>query len=101
MTVSDILRITTPLISRNATQVQPRQPAPGEIFTLDQTLRVLKANPQSEMLMQNNALVEKDSSIPEYVNLLTNPDVVSGYMSSILLLEEIIGLLPSIARLYP
>lgn len=94
MTVSDILRITTPLISRNATQVQPRQPAPGEIFTLDQTLRVLKANPQSEMLMQNNALVEKDSSIPEYVNLLTNPDVVSGYMSSILLLEEIIGLLP-------
>ena len=46
------------------------------------------------MLMQNNALVEKDSSIPEYVNLLTNPDVVSGYMSSILLLEEIIGLLP-------
>lgn len=91
--MADILRITTPLISRNATQVQQKQPHPGELFTLDDTQRVLKANPQAEMLMQHNAMVE-DSSVPVYVSLLTDPDVVSGYMSTVLLLEEVIGLLP-------
>ena len=90
----NILRITTPLISRNAAQLQPKQASPNEVFSLHDLTRVVKPNPQSELLMQNNTISGQAQTVSAFVELLRNPDVMSGYTNSILLLMEVVGLLP-------
>lgn len=92
--MADILRITTPLISRNAAQLQQKQPAPGEVFSLHDLTRVVKPNPQSELLMQNNTIAGQSFTVPAQVELLRDPDVMSGYINDIYLLMEVVGLLP-------
>lgn len=92
--MADILRITTPLISRNAAQLQPKQASPNEVFSLHDLTRVVKPNPQSELLMQNNTISGQAQTVSAFVELLRNPDVMSGYTNSILLLMEVVGLLP-------
>lgn len=92
--MADILRITTPLISKHAAQLQQKQPNPGEVFSLHDLTRVVKPNPQSELLMQNNTVTDQASNIPVDIELFGNPDVMSGYINSVILLMEVVGLLP-------
>jgi hypothetical protein len=91
--VADILRITTPLVTKNPPSLQ-RQAEPNEVFSLQELVKVVKANPQSELLMQNNALIEEGGRSSMLIDILKDPSAAVGFLRNILVLQEILGLLP-------
>lgn len=91
--MADILRVTTPLIAKNPPQLN-KQPESGEVFSLQELVKVVKSNPQSELLSQNNGLVERSGSSAAFIEMLRDPDVTAGFLRSIFVLQEIVGLLP-------
>jgi len=92
--VADILRITTPLITKNPAQTT-RQPDPNaELFSLTDPTKVVKPAPQSELLRQNNGLMLQGESSSALIDLLKDPAAAMGFLRSIYLLQEVVGLLP-------
>lgn len=91
--MADILRITTPLVTKNPTQMQ-KQPNSDEIFSLQDLSKVIKSAPQSELLRQNNGMIQKGDSASVFVDLLKDPSTAVGFLRNILILQEIVGLLP-------
>jgi len=91
--VADILRVTTPLIAKNPLHLQ-KQPDPSEVFSLQELVKVVKSNPQSELLQQNNGLIEQSGTSSMLIDMLKDPSVTVGFLKNIFILQEIVGLLP-------
>lgn len=92
--MADILKVTTPL--NNRSMVPPsRQPTdPSESFQLSDITKVIQADQQSEIMRQNNNLIERESSATILMNLLKDPSVTVGFLKNIDSLQEFIKLLP-------
>ncbi|MEG0616597.1 MAG: antitoxin [Oscillospiraceae bacterium] len=93
--MADLLRITTPLLDK--APIQPNKPVadPAVPFQLTELSKVIKTDPQTELLKQNNGEVPKDEMPSVLMNLLKDPSVTVGFLKNIFMLEEIINLLPA------
>ena len=92
--MADILKITAPLINKNTIQPNKQSTDPTVPFNLQDITKVIKSNPQSELLGQNNKLLQKDEGASILMNLLKDPAVTVQFLKNIFMLQEIISLLP-------
>lgn len=91
--MADILRITTPLLDKNAIPASKPVADPNAPFNLADVSRVIQAGQGSEILKQNTQLNESES--PNILmDMLKDPSVTTGFLKNILLLEEFFQLLP-------
>lgn len=92
--MAEILKITTPLVNKN--QVQTNKPItdPTVPFNLQETEKIIQTTPQSDLLKQNNGMINKDEAPSILMNLLKDPSVTVHTLKNIFLLQEIIKLLP-------
>lgn len=91
--MADFLKISTPLVDKMP--VNPNRPVadPSVPFNLSDITKVIQTNQQSELLSQNNGLIEEGS--PNILmNMLKDPSVTVGFLRNIFLLQEMIKLLP-------
>ncbi len=93
--MADILKITTPLVNKT----QPVQMKPGAEPLLGTDIqnisKVIQPNAQSELLKQNNGMIQQGDRPTILANLLKDPAVTAAYVKNIFMLEEIIKLLPA------
>lgn len=80
--MSDILRVTTPILPQN-TPIQPNAnaEAAGMFNILDPT-KVIRTHNQSELLQQNTGLLNGDTPTV-LMNLLKDPAVAISYLKTI------------------
>lgn len=93
--MADILKISTPLVDRNA-MVHPNKQAAEALtqFPMTDTTRVIKTNPQAELLKQNNGMAPREEAPAILMNLLRDPSVTVNFLKNIYLLQDIINLIP-------
>lgn len=92
--MSDFLRITTPLVNKNqAVAPKPGTEAAG-VLNVATTTKVLQPHNQSEILKQNNGLLEEGTPTL-LLNLLKDPGVTATYLQNMGMLEELYKLLPA------
>lgn len=92
--MADILRITTPLINRTQGMEPKGDMALNGQFDLTQIAKVVKTNPQTELLKQNNGMVEREETSALLMNMLKDPAVANATLKNIFALQEMIKLLP-------
>lgn len=92
--MADILKISTPMIDRNPVQQNKQVADSGIPFQMTDVGRVVKPNPQSELLNQNNGMLQKEEAPTLLLNLLKDPSVTVNFLKNICMLQEIIKLLP-------
>ena len=92
--MADILRVTTPLVNRSQAPEMKRGADLATQFPLQDVSRVNKPASQSELLSQNNGLVQEDTSAL-LLNLLKDPSVTVNFLKSISSMEALIRLLPA------
>lgn len=90
----DILKITTPVVSKSDAQsVKPAQDA-VTAFDLQNIQKVVKPEAQGDLLKQNNGMLDRQEAPTLLMNLLKDPSVTVGFLKNIFMLQEIIQLLP-------
>ncbi|PKM74484.1 MAG: hypothetical protein CVU91_01050 [Firmicutes bacterium HGW-Firmicutes-16] len=91
----DFLRVTKPLVTQN----QNIQPKPGVetngTFNIQSSTKVVQTHNQSELLKQNNGLLDGNDVPTLLLNLLKDPTVTVSYLKNIFMLEELYKLLPA------
>jgi len=93
--LSDILKITTPIINKNQA-VGPKVPVdPASPFTVSDPTRVVRTHNQRDVLKQNTGFNGSNEAPVLLMNLLRDPAVAVTYLKNIFLLEEIFKLLPA------
>lgn len=93
--MSDILKVTTPLINKNQ-PVSPKQPIdPVTAFNIQDTTKVIRTHNQSEILKHNTTTLEGGDGSKLLLSLLKDPAVTVTYLKNIFMLEEIFRLLPA------
>ncbi len=93
--MADILRVTTPLVNKNQAPEIKRNVDMAMAFPLQDTTRVNKPNSQSELLQQNNGMIQQDDASALLLNLLKDPSVTVNFLQSISSMEALIRLLPA------
>ena len=92
--MADILRVTTPLVNKSQ-QVETRPNIdPTAQFPIQDPTRVPRPGAQSELLGQNNGMVQQDETSAMLLNLLKDPSVTVNFLKSISSMEAVIKLLP-------
>ncbi len=92
--MADILKITTPVIDRSAVSANRPVADPSIPFQLSDITKVIKPGEQSEILQQNNGMIERENSATILMNLLKDPSVTVSFLKNIDMLQEIIKLIP-------
>lgn len=92
--MADILRITTPLVNRTQSMEPKGDMSLNGQFDLQQIAKVVKTNPQTELLGQNNGMVEREETSALLMNMLKDPAVANATLKNIFALQEMIKLLP-------
>lgn len=93
--MSDILKVTTPLVNKNQ-PVNAKAPIdPTSPFTVTDPTRIIRTHNQRELLKQNTGTNENSDAPVLLMNLLKDPAVAVTYLKNIFLLEEIFKLLPA------
>lgn len=93
--MADILRVTTPLVNKSQAAEMKRNVDPSVQFPLQDVTRVNKPASQSELLSQNNGMVQQEETSALLLNLLKDPSVTVNFLKSISSMEAIIRLLPA------
>lgn len=92
--MADMLKITTPLISRNEINPAKAVPEPdAPPFNITELGKVIPANVSSEILKNHTGLIDKDGKPTILMNLLKDPAVTVSFLKNIYVLQEIIKLL--------
>ena len=92
--MADILRVTTPLVNKSQTVETKPNVDLTTPFPIQDTTRVTQTNPQSELLQQNNGMVQQEETSAMLLNLLKDPSVTVNFLKSISTMEALIKLLP-------
>ncbi len=92
--MADILRVTTPLVNKSQQVETKPNIDPAVQFPVQDTTRVNRPGPQSELLQQNNGMVQQDETSAMLLNLLKDPSVTVNFLKSISSMEALIKLLP-------
>lgn len=93
--MSDILKVTTPLINKNQSIVPKSGVDPLHPFDIRDPSKVLQTQNQGELLKQNTSMLEGGEAPVLLLNLLKDPAVAISYLKNISMLEEIFRLLPA------
>ena len=93
--MADILRVTTPLVNKTQTPEAKRNVDLATQFPLQDVSRVTKPNSQSELLSQNNGLIQQEETSALLLNLLKDPSVTVSFLKGISAMEAVIRLLPA------
>ncbi len=96
--MSDILRVTTPLV--NKTQVIDTRRSVENLtqFNLPDVTKVTRARSDNALLMQNNVLTGEEKTTALLMDLIKDPSVTVTYLRNISLLQEVYSLLPAANR---
>lgn len=92
--MADIIRSATPITNKNI--VQPmREHMSAELtpFDVSDLSKVIKANPDAELLKQNSGNPEQQVSPEVLLDMLKDPSVTVNFIKNILLLQEIVGVI--------
>lgn len=92
--MADILRVTTPLVNKSQTVETKPNVDLSTPFPIQDTTRVIQTTPQSELLGQNNGMVNQEETSALLLNLLKDPSVTVNFLKSISTMEALIKLLP-------
>lgn len=91
--MADILRVTTPLINKSqAVEIKPNVDITTQFPVQDPT-RVPRPSAQSELLQQNNGMIQHEETSAMLLNLLKDPSVTVNFLKSISSMEAVIKLL--------
>jgi hypothetical protein len=93
--MADILKITTPLISKQMSPAIRQNADPALPFNIQDLARVAGAAAQSEVHKQNTGLLSEGEPASVLLNMLKDPAVTMSFLKNIYILEEIIHLLPA------
>ena len=92
--MADILRVTTPLINKSqSVETKPNVEISTQFPVQDPT-RVPRPGAQSELLQQNNGMIQQEDTSALLLNLLKDPSVTVNFLKSISSMEAVIKLLP-------
>lgn len=93
--MADILKISTPLVNRSQ-NLDPKKNVDlnAQQFNLQDVTKVAKPGGQTELLKQNNGMVQQEDTSALLMNLLKDPSVTVNFLKNIFMLQEIIKLLP-------
>lgn len=91
--MADILRVTSPVLSKNVVESNKPVADPSIPFDLQEISHIVK-NPNSSGLLGQHNVLQKETGSAVLMNLLKDPDVTVNYLKNIYMLEEIINLLP-------
>ena len=91
--MADILKVTSPVISKNVVESNKPVTDPSIPFDLQEISHIVK-NPNSSGLLGQHNVLQKETGSAVLMNLLKDPDVTVNYLKNIYMLEEIINLLP-------
>ncbi len=92
--MADIIRSATPITNKNI--IQPMREhlnmdaAPFDVSDLS---KVIKANPDAELLQQNTGNIDKQMAPEILLDMLKDPSVTVNFIKNILLLQEIVGVI--------
>ncbi len=92
--MADILRVTTPLINKSQQVETKPNIDPAAQLPIQDPTRVPRPGAQSELLQQNNGMVQQDETSAMLLNLLKDPSVTVNFLKSISSMEALIKLLP-------
>ena len=92
--MADILRVTTPLINKSQQVETKPNIDPAAQYPIQDPSRVPRPGGQSELLGQNNGMVQQDETSAMLLNLLKDPSVTVNFLKSISSMEALIKLLP-------
>lgn len=93
--MANIERYTTPITNRNIqTPVKEQKSHEAERRDFQDTTKVRATEDKSELLQQNNTLIENQRGPAAFMNLLSDPDVTVGFMKNIFMMMDIVALLP-------
>ncbi|MEG1404758.1 MAG: hypothetical protein RSC52_04550, partial [Oscillospiraceae bacterium] len=93
--MSDFLRVTTPLVNKNQAVPIKQGIDPTGAFNIQSTTKVAQTQTQSELLKQNNGMIDTGEAPTLLLNLLKDPSVTSSYLKNVFMLEELYKLLPA------
>ena len=80
--MTDILRVTTPLVNKSQAPEMKRNVDLATQFPLQDVTRVNKPASQSELLSQNNGMIQDETSTL-LLNLLKDPSVTVNFLKSL------------------
>ena len=92
--MADMIRSATPINNRNI--VQPMREHIGSDlapFDLQDPSKVVKTNPDAELLQQNTGNIEKQNAPEILLDLLKDPSVTVSFIKNIMMLQEIVGVI--------
>lgn len=92
--MADMLRITTPLQNKNMIHhAAEMRGIEGVNLDLQDTAKVVRTSPDSELLQQNNTLVD-DGAPKLLLDMLKDPAVTVTFLKNIFSLQEMLSLMP-------
>ncbi len=89
------MRVTTPLVNKNQPLDIKRNVELSNQFPLQDVSRVPKPMNQSEILGQNNGMIQQEETSALLLNLLKDPSVTVSFLKGISAMEAVIRLLPA------
>lgn len=92
--MADILRVTTPLVNKSQMVETKQNVDLTSQFPIQDTTRVPRPMGQSELLGQNNGMLQQEETSALLLNLLKDPSVTVNFLKSISSMEAVIKLLP-------
>lgn len=92
--MADMLKITTPIANKNLIHhTAESRNIDGVGFNMQDTARVVRSSPDSELLQQNNGFVE-DGAPKLLLDMLKDPAVTVTFLKNIFSLQEMLTLMP-------
>jgi len=94
--MSDLLRITTPLINRSTSVLQNTGPGTVDTFSIQSAPKVLPTPDQlSETEIQSGVMRELNYTPELLLNMLNDPEVMVSFLKNINVFQELLKLLPA------
>lgn len=93
--MSDMLRISTPIVNPNQATAQPQAPDPTSAFFLQDTTKVIKSHNQRELYDQNTGTLTGKTAPDILMDLIQDPTVTATYLKNLSMIEEIYKLVPA------
>ncbi len=93
--MSDILRISTPIVNPNQATAPAQAPDPTSAFYLQDTTKVIKSHNQRELYDQNTGTLTGKTAPDILMDLIQDPTVTATYLKNLSMIEEIYKLVPA------
>ena len=87
--MADILRVTTPLVNKSQMVETKQNVDLASQFPIQDPTRVARPGAQSELLGQNNGMLQQEETSALLLSLLKDPSVTVNFLKSISSMEAV------------